>query len=107
MRDLLPRIESTATGGIVLFFEVIDADIERSDLVAAQEDSYGLPEPLTDVMWAHKDSPSALLRLIAEYAAATYNAGFVEGRKAEREDWQGVKAAAEAVIAAVEGQARE
>ena len=98
MSNLLPRIESTGTGGIVLVDEGKGADFyaHRTDLGAEQEDAFGLPESLSVLLYSLLgfDATTATgLRLIAEYAAAVHNRGFLEGRKAEREDREKVPTA--------------
>ena len=91
--DLIPRIESTATGGIVLVDEVIDSGIKRTDLIAQREDESGLPESFTDTLWSllsvssdYDGNRPTILRLIAEYAGANYSRGFRAGRLAERDE---------------------
>lgn len=96
--DLLPRIESTGSGGIVLVDEHDVSDFSagfsdrRSDLTTEPEDANGLPESLTDTIWSllpvasYDGNRPTILRLIAEFGAANYNRGFRAGRLAEREE---------------------
>lgn len=91
--DLLPRIESTATGGIVLVDDVGSHQHRAGDLTTEPEDANGLPESLTDTIWSllpvasdYDGNRPTILRLIAEFGAANYNRGFRAGRLAEREE---------------------
>ncbi len=95
--EILPRIESTREGGIVLVDEGKGADFyaHRTDLIAEQEDANGLPESLTVLLYSlmpvstdYDQMRRTLLRLVAEFGAANRSAGFLEGRKAEREENQ-------------------
>lgn len=95
--DLLPRIESTGSGGIVLVDEHDVSDFSagfsdrRSDLTTEPEDANGLPESLTDLIHSllpvssdYSPNHKTILRLIAEYGSANYSRGFRAGRLAER-----------------------
>jgi len=93
--DLLPRIESTATGGIVLVdvreVNIYGDPIRSADLTKQQEDANGLPELLTETILGllplngdYEPNYKTMLRLIAEYAGANYESGFRAGRLAER-----------------------
>ena len=93
--EILPRIESTREGGIVLVDEGKGADFyaHRTDLIAEQEDAFGLPESLTVLLYSlmpvstdYDGNRPTILRLIAEYAGANYSRGFRAGRLAEREE---------------------
>lgn len=95
--EILPRIESTATGGINLIDEMAtspnSAETYVADLTTDPEDSWGLPESLTETVLGllpvgsdYAANYKTILRLWAEDRAANYSRGFRAGRLAEREE---------------------